>query len=194
MESSEMNLFPIFLKLEGRRCLVVGGGQVGTQKIAGLLDAGAEVVVVDPAPSVAVREFLGKRVTWHERRYIPNDLDGMYLVIAATSDEKVNRLIYDEAKRRGILANVVDVPPLCDFYYPAVVRRGALVVAVSSHGESPHLAQRVRDEISRLLPEELTDTVEQIGNDRRRILREHAPGAERVQLLRDLVYPRRARA
>ena len=189
-----MNLFPIFLKLEGRRCLVVGGGQVGTQKIAGLLDAGAEVVVVDPAPSVAVREFLGKRVTWHERRYIPNDLDGMYLVIAATSDEKVNRLIYDEAKRRGILANVVDVPPLCDFYYPAVVRRGALVVAVSSHGESPHLAQRVRDEISRLLPEELTDAVERIGNDRRRILREHAPGAERVQLLRDLVYPRRARA
>lgn len=189
-----MNLFPIFLKLEGRRCLVVGGGQVGTQKIAGLLDAGAEVVVVDPAPSVAVREFLGKRVTWHERRYIPSDLDGVCLVIAATSDEKVNRLIYEEAQRRGILANVVDVPPLCDFYYPAVVRRGALMVAVSSQGESPHLAQRVRDEISQLLPEELTDAVERIGNQRRRILRERAPGEERAQLLRDLVYPKRARA
>jgi precorrin-2 dehydrogenase/sirohydrochlorin ferrochelatase len=185
-----MNLFPIFLKLEGRNCLVVGGGQVGTQKIAGLLDAGAKVTVVDPSPAVAVREFFGKRVVWHERKYFPGDLNGVYLVIAATSDTKVNQQIYEEAQNRGILANVVDVPPLCDFFYPAVVRRGALIVAVSSQGESPHLAQRVRDEINKLLPEELEDAVKRIGNQRRRILREHAPGPERVQLLRDLVYPR----
>jgi precorrin-2 dehydrogenase / sirohydrochlorin ferrochelatase len=184
-----MNLFPIFLKLEGRRCLVVGGGQVGTQKIAGLLDAGAQVTVVDPSPAVAVREFLGGRVVWHARNYLPGDLDGVYLVIAATSDPKVNQQIYDEAQQRGILANVVDVPPLCDFYYPAVVRRGSLVVAVSSQGESPHLAQRVRDEISQLLPEDLEEAVKRIGDERRRILREHAPGSKRLQLLRDLVYP-----
>jgi len=189
-----MNLFPIFLKLEGRRCLVVGAGKVGTQKIAGLLDAGAEVAVVDPEPSVAVREFLGKRVQWHDRKYFPGDLEGVYLVVAATSDEQVNRQIYNEAQRRGILANVVDVPPLCDFYYPAVVRRGALTVAVSSGGESPHLAQRVRDEISDLLPEDLDALVKDIGNRRRRILREYAPGEERAQLLRDLVHPRGARA
>src|SRR5215470_14774028 len=107
-----MKLFPIFLKLEGRRCLVVGGGQVGTQKIAGLLDAGAQVTVIDPSPAVAVREFLGARVVWHERKYLPSDLDGVYLVIAATSDSAANQQIYDEAQRRGILANVVDVPPL----------------------------------------------------------------------------------
>ena len=188
-----MNLFPIFLKLEGRRCLVVGGGNVGTQKIAGLLDAGARVTIVDPSPSVAVREFLGNRVVWHARKYFPGDLDGIYLVIAATSDEEVNRQIYHEAQRRGILANVVDVPPLCDFYYPAVVRRGALVVAVSSGGESPNLAQRVRDEISNLLPEELETAVNRIGSERRRILREHGPGEARTQLLHDLVYPRGAR-
>jgi siroheme synthase-like protein len=185
-----MNLFPIFLKLEGRQCLVVGGGQVGTQKISGLLDAGAKVTVVDPSPTVAVREFFGNRVVWHERKYFPGDLDGIYLVIAATSDARVNQQIFQEAQSRGILANVVDVPELCDFYYPAVVRRGALVVAVSSQGESPHLAQRVRDEISRLLPEELDEAVRRIGDERRRILREHAAGPERVQLLRDLVYPR----
>src|SRR5580765_5346833 len=98
-----MNLFPIFLKLEGRRCLVVGGGQVGTQKIAGLLDAGAEVIVVDPSPAVAVREFLGSRVVWHQRKYLPTDLDGIYLVIAATSDPEVNQQIYDEAQHHGIL-------------------------------------------------------------------------------------------
>jgi precorrin-2 dehydrogenase/sirohydrochlorin ferrochelatase len=184
-----MNLFPIFLKLEGRRCLVVGGGQVGTQKIAGLLDAGAQVTVIDPSPAVAVREFLGSRVVWHARKYLPGDLDGIYLAIAATSDPAVNQRIYDEAQRRGILANVVDVPPLCDFYYPALVRRGALVVAVSSQGESPHLAQRVRDEISQLLPEELDEAVKRIGDERRRILRDHAPGPKRLQLLRDLVYP-----
>lgn len=184
-----MNLFPIFLKLEGRRCLVVGGGQVGTQKIAGLLEAGAKVAVIDPNPSVAVREFLGTKVAWHVRKYIPSDLDGVYLVIAATSDPEVNQHIYSEAQRRGILANVVDVPPLCDFYYPAVVRRGELVVAVSSQGESPNLAQRVRDEISQLLPDDMEAAVKRIGDERRRILREHAPGPKRVQLLRDLVYP-----
>ena len=189
-----MNLFPMFLKLEGRRCLVVGGGQVGTQKIAGLLEAGALVTVVDPSPAVVVREFLGDRVTWHARTYLPSDLDGVYVVIAATSDPEVNQQIYDEAQRRGILANVVDVPPLCDFYYPAVVRRGSLVVAVSSQGESPHLAQRVRDEISQLLPEELDEAVQCIGDQRRRILREHAQGPERLQLLRDLVYPSGVRA
>ena len=189
-----MNLFPIFLKLEGRRCLVVGGGQVGTQKIAGLLDAGAQVTVVDPSPAVAVREFFGNRVTWLERKYFPGDLNGVFLVIAATSDAKVNQQIYDEAQRRNILANVVDVPPLCDFYYPAVVRRGSLVVAVSSQGESPHLAQRVRDEISQLLPEEVDQAVQRIGDERRRILREHAPGGERLQLLRDLVSPKERRA
>jgi len=185
-----MNLFPIFLKLEGRRCLVIGAGQVGTQKITGLLDAGAHVTVVDPSPAVAVREFLSSRVVWHERKYQTSDLDGIYLVIAATSDAQVNQHIYDEAQQRGILANVVDVPPLCDFYYPAVVRRGSLMVAVSSQGESPHLAQRVRDEISQLLPENLGDAVKLIGDERRRILREHPAGPKRVQLLCDLIYPK----
>ena len=189
-----MNLFPIFLKLEGRRCLVVGAGAVGTQKIAGLLDAGADVTVVDPSPSVSFREGFAMRVAWHQRAYESTDLNGAYLVIAATSDQGINRQIYDEAQRRGILANVVDVPPLCDFYYPAVVRRGSLLVAVSSQGESPHLAQRVRDEISALLPEELSAAVERIGEERRRILRDHAPGPERLQLLRDLVYPPGVRA
>ena len=115
-------------------------------------------------------------------------------MVVATSDELLNRQIYHEAQKRGILGNVVDVPPRCDFYYPAVVRRGALTGAVSSGGDSPHLAQRVRDEISELLPEDLDAVVKDIGNQRRRILREYAPGEERAQLLRDLVYPRGARA
>jgi precorrin-2 dehydrogenase/sirohydrochlorin ferrochelatase len=185
-----MNLFPIFLKLQGRRCLVVGAGTVGVQKIAGLLEAEAAVVVVEPAPSKELRELAwSKRIVLHKREFLSSDLDATYLVVAATSDLSVNQRIYEEAQARGILANVVDVPPLCDFYYPAVVRRGALIVAVSSQGESPHLAQRVRDEINELLPQELHQVVDRIGEERRRILREHAPGPERLQLLRDLVYP-----
>jgi precorrin-2 dehydrogenase/sirohydrochlorin ferrochelatase len=190
-----MNLFPVFLKLEGRRCIVVGAGRVGAQKIAGLLEADAEVTVIDPLPSQAVRELAwARRIVLHAREYQSNDLDATYLVIAATSDPAINQRIYKEAQTRGVLANVVDVPPQCDFYYPAVARRGSLVVAVSSEGESPHLAQRVRDEIDALLPQELGEAVDQIGDQRRRILHEHAPGPERVQLLRDLVYPRVARA
>jgi precorrin-2 dehydrogenase/sirohydrochlorin ferrochelatase len=190
-----MNLFPIFLKLQARRCLVVGAGHVGVQKIVGLLEAEAATVVIEPAPSRAVRELAeARRIVLHERAYLSSDLDSAYLVIAATSAPAVNQRIYDEAQARGILANVVDVPPLCDFYYPAVVRRGSLIVAVSSQGESPHLAQRVRDEISELLPQELEQAVDRIGEERRRILRDHAPGGERLQLLRDLVYPRGASA
>ena len=190
-----MSLFPIFLKLEGRRCVVAGAGQAGTQKIAGLLEADAEVTVIDPSPSQTVRELAwARRIALYTREFQASDLDSVYLVIAATSDADVNQRIYEEARNRGILANVVDVPPQCDFYYPAVARRGSLIVAVSSQGESPHLAQRVRDEIDALLPKELDEAVDQIGERRRRILREHAPGPERVQLLRDLVYPRVARA
>jgi len=190
-----MSLFPIFLKLEGRRCLVVGAGEIGAQKIAGLLEADADVTVIDPSPSQAVRELdWARRITLRAREFQASDLDSAYLVIAATSNADVNQRIYEQARTRGILANVVDVPPQCDFYYPAVARRGSLIVAVSSQGESPHLAQRVRDEIDALLPEELGEAVGQIGDQRRRILRAHEPGPERVQLLRDLVYPRVARA
>lgn len=189
-----MQLFPIFLKLEGRRCLVVGGGNVGAQKIAGLLEAGAEVVVVDPSASDMVRDMARERVVWHARKYVSSCLDGVYLAIAASSDERVNQQVYEDATQRGILVNVVDVPPLCDFYYPAVARRGALTVAVSSQGESPNLAQRLRDEINELLPQELGEAVSRIGEQRRRILRDNPPGAERNQLLRDLVYPSEAPA
>src|SRR5579872_1903486 len=116
-----MSLFPIFLKLEGRRSVVIGAGQAGTQKIAGLLEAGAEVTVIDPSPSLSVRELAwARQLVWHARKFQSRDLDSAYLVIAATSDADANQRICEEARTRGILTNVVDVPPQCDFYYPAV--------------------------------------------------------------------------
>ncbi|HET9742049.1 MAG TPA: bifunctional precorrin-2 dehydrogenase/sirohydrochlorin ferrochelatase [Terriglobales bacterium] len=188
-----MSLFPIALKLNDRRCLVVGAGKVGTEKIFGLVDAGALVHVVDPAPSKAVREMAwAGQIELRHGEYRVCDLASVFLAVAATSNADLNRRIFEDALARGILVNVVDVPELCDFYYPATIRRGALTVAVSTEGESPILAQRLRDEISDLLPEEFEEAVARIGSERRRILATYEPGEHRRQLLRDLVYPLRA--
>src|SRR5215472_8916559 len=138
-------LFPVFLKLTGRPCLVVGAGSVGTPKIDGLLAAGADVTVIAPHATESVRAWAeGGRLLWLARTFEPSDLNGVFLVVAATSSSALNDVVFKEAQRRGVLANVVDDPPRCDFYYPAVVRRGALQIAVSTDGKSPALAQRLR--------------------------------------------------
>lgn len=185
-------LFPIFLKLAGRSCVVIGGGRIGAQKIAALLEAGAQVTVVDPAPSPEVLELDSNRtIVCQRREYVSSDLDGAYLVIAATSKPELNCQVVSDAHKRGALVNVVDVPELCDFYYPAVVRRGPLAIAISSQGKSPLLAQRLRDEISCQLPDGIGAAVIRIGAERLRILKMHPAGARRTQLLHDLVYPSR---
>ena len=117
-------LFPMFLKLEGRTCLVVGAGSIGEQKIRSLIDCGAHVHVVAPSASAAVTEAANRgALVWSQRDFEPSDLDRVFLAVAATSSVEVNHAIYREAQRRGILCNVVDDPPHCDFFYPAVVRR-----------------------------------------------------------------------
>src|ERR1700737_4902031 len=122
-----MTLFPMFLKLEGRSCLVVGAGSVGAPKIESLLETGACVRVVAPRVNFAVGEWAGSgAISWEAREFVVSDLDGVFLVIAATSSREVNELIFREARRRNMLCNVVDDPEHCDFYYPAVVRRGNL--------------------------------------------------------------------
>jgi siroheme synthase-like protein len=135
------------LDLRGRRCVVVGGGAVGAEKALGLLDCGAEVTVVSPTldPSLA------GRVSWRPRRYRARDLDGAFLVIAATTDNAVNRRVRRDADARNLLCNVADVPELCTFILPAVHRAGPIAVAVSTGGASPALAQRIRDDVAGLV-------------------------------------------
>jgi precorrin-2 dehydrogenase/sirohydrochlorin ferrochelatase len=191
----ETTLFPIFLKLCGRRCVIVGGGRVGTQKTAALLEAGACVTVIDPSPSEEARALkLSGAILLFERPYASSDLDGAYLVIAATSKLELNQQVVADAHARGALVNVVDVPELCDFYYPAVVRRGPLAIAISSQGKSPLLAQRLRDEISHQLSHNIGAAAVRIGAERLRILKQHPPGPKRARLLRDLVYPATSKA
>jgi precorrin-2 dehydrogenase/sirohydrochlorin ferrochelatase len=148
MSTQRPALFPIFLKLEGKPCLVVGGGPIAEGKIAGLLRSSACVTVVAPELSAVLTQYpKSDTICWKQRNFEPPDLDGVFLVVAATSSFEVNALIYREADRRGILCNAVDQPQQCHFYYPAVVDRGPLQIAISTSGLSPSLAQRLRKEL-----------------------------------------------
>ncbi len=142
------------LKLKGRRCLVVGGGDIGLEKVEGLLACGGGVVLVAPEAHPALVDLaLEGSITWERREYQPADLEGCLIAIAATNDTDVNIGVYNDAERRAMLVNVVDVPPLCNFILPAIVRTGPLAVAISTAGASPALAKRMKREISDLFGE-----------------------------------------
>ncbi len=137
------------LRLDGRRCLVVGGGDVGLEKVEGLLACGAAVTLVAPSAHEALAELAAEgSIVWERRRYEPADLDGSFLVIAATDDSEVNIGVHEDAEARAMLVNVVDVPPLCNFILPAIVRNGPLAIAISTAGASPALAKRMKREIA----------------------------------------------
>ncbi len=144
--------YPAFLDLRGKRCLVVGGGSVAVRKANDLVTAGASVCVISPDADPMLRALSQERVLeLIEREYRVGDLAGARLVISATDDPEVNRAVATEAQRAGAWVNVVDDPPLCDFIVPAVVRRGDLVVAVSTGGKSPAMARALRQELEALL-------------------------------------------
>jgi siroheme synthase-like protein len=150
------------LDLEGRSSLVVGGGRIALEKLGSLLDAGARVTVVAPQ---ARPEVASLPVEWLRRSYRPEDLDGRFLVMAATSNRSLNRRVFRDAEARALLCNVVDTPDLCSFILPAVHREGPIAVAVSTGGASPALAKRIRDDVSsRLGPEhaELAERLESL--------------------------------
>jgi siroheme synthase-like protein len=143
------------LRLRGRRCLVVGGGEIGLEKVEGLLACDGDVVLVAPEAEPELRRLAAEgSIVWEQRAYEPGDLEGSFLVIAATDDSEQNIRIYHDAERRAMLANVVDVPPLCNFILPAIIRTGPLAIAISTAGASPALAKRMKREISELFGEE----------------------------------------
>lgn len=182
-----MSLLPIFLKLDGRPGLLVGAGNVALEKIGSLLITGLRLRVIAPKAKPEIRQLASEgRIEWIKREFDPTDLDGNFVVIAATDNPEVNAAVYREAISRGILTNSVDDPPHCDFYFGSVVRRGDLQVAISTAGESPAAAQRIRREIDALLPEDLGPWLKDIGRLRREILATHPPGEERKALLHRL--------
>lgn len=180
----DVSLFPMFVKLAGRACLVVGAGAVGEAKIQSLLPTGASIRVVAPSATPAVAKWaVAGQIAWDARDFVPTDLDGALLVIVATSSREVNDLVFREAQKRGVLCNAVDDPERCDFYYPAVIRRGSLQIAISTEGRSPALAQRLRREIETQFGVEYADWVERIGRERKQLLASELDREDRRRLL-----------
>lgn len=180
-------LFPMFMKLEGRRCLVVGAGKVGEPKIAGLIDTGARfhVVALEATAQVHAWAAAGK-ITLELRAFAEEDLDGTFMAIVATASRALNASIYREAQRRGVLCNVVDDPEYCDFYYPAVVRRGDLQIAISTNGQSPSLAQRLRQQLERQFGPGYEQWVAELGETRRLVLASDLDPQRKRELLHSL--------
>jgi precorrin-2 dehydrogenase len=144
----EVPFYIACLRVEGRSCLVVGAGEVGLEKVEGLLACGAAVTLVAPEAHPALAELAAEgSIEWRARGYERSDLEGRFLVIAATGDSEVNIAVHDDAEARAMLVNVVDVPPLCNFILPAIVRSGPLAIAISTAGASPALAKRMKREI-----------------------------------------------
>jgi uroporphyrin-III C-methyltransferase/precorrin-2 dehydrogenase/sirohydrochlorin ferrochelatase len=182
-----MSLLPIFLKLQGRQCLLVGAGTVALEKIGSLLKTGLRLRVVAPEARAEVKELAAEgKIEWVQRKFEAADLDGNFIVIAATDVPEVNAEVYCEAVKRGIPCNSVDDIPNCDFFFGSVVSRGDLQIAISTAGESPAVAQRLRREIDEQLPQDLGPWLAKLGELRREILATHPRSEERRLLLHEL--------
>jgi precorrin-2 dehydrogenase/sirohydrochlorin ferrochelatase len=182
-----MDLFPIFLKIAARPCIVIGAGNLAESKIESLRAAQARVTVIAPQAGPRIADLAGAgEIEWHQREYVKGDLMGQFLVVAATDNSTVNRAVYKEATEKNILCNAVDDPPFCDFYFPSVVRRGDLQIAISTAGASPALAQRLRKEINAQLPLDVGNWLTDLGNLRREVTQMEPLNEERKWLLHQL--------
>ena len=186
-----MDLFPIFLKLTARPCLVIGAGNLAESKIESLRAANAKVTVIAPEAREKIVEMAESgEVEWLRREFRPGDVNGRhpayFLVVTATNVGAVNRAVYAEATAASIICNAVDDPPFCDFYFPSLVRRGDLQIAISTAGASPALAQRLRKEINAQLPLDTGDWLTDLGNLRREVTQMEPLNEARKLLLHQL--------
>jgi len=180
-------LYPIFLNLAGKKCLVAGGGAVAARKIESLAAAGAAVTVVAPMLCPAARALVDKgSARWIEGPFTPQAMDGATLVIAATNVDVVNREVSRMAAERGIPVNVVDQPELCSFFVPSVARRGGLVIAISTSGKSPAVAKRLRKKFEKDFGPEWAVYLEMMGRARERAMAASGGQKRREEMLNRL--------
>jgi precorrin-2 dehydrogenase/sirohydrochlorin ferrochelatase len=188
-----MKTYPVFLDLRGVPCAVIGGGKVAQGKVRKLLDAGAKVTVISPAVTPALARLVSRRrVRQVKTRYRSGGLKRFWLVYAASNDPAVNASVAREAKEAGILFNVVDCAALSNFIAPALVRRGELVIAVSTGGASPALAKKIRQDLEKLFGKEYALAVRLLAAARKKLLRARLPAAVRRKLLTELALSRAA--
>lgn len=166
-----MRYYPAFLDLRGRRCVVVGGGPVAERKAVSLLDAGADLVVVSPVLTASLKDLAGKRALIHrQKNFDEQDIAGAYLAIAATGDAAVNESVARACRKQGVLVNAATSPEDGTFIVPSVVARGGLLIAVSTCGDSPALARKVREDLERAYGPEYGVFLEKMATMRRRLL------------------------
>ena len=160
--------YPVFLNLAGKRCVIIGGGVIAQGKIGGLLQAGCKITVISPDATPGIRQAAQRGdITWLERAYEPGDLEGAFIGVAATNVWHVNREIYEEAERLGVLLNVVDDPDLCSFIAPSVVKREPVTLAISTGGASPALARKLRETLAHAGALEWADLADVLAQARR---------------------------
>jgi precorrin-2 dehydrogenase/sirohydrochlorin ferrochelatase len=176
-----MRYYPVNLDIRHRKCLVVGGGAVGTRKVKTLLKCGGRVTVISPTLTPTLQDlYQQKRIEWREKEYQSPDLDGMFLVIGATDDETLNRKISTDAQRNNQLCNIADRPAICNFILPSIVHQGDLIIGISTSGKSPALAKQLRQEMEKQFGSEYADFLTIMGAIRKKLLaREHEPEAHK---------------
>ena len=183
-----MRYYPVSLDIKNRKCLVVGGGSVGTRKVKTLLECGAKVTVVSPVLSVKLLELADNgSIFLKKRSYRETDLDGMFLVIGTTDDEELNRQISKDAEKLNMLCNIADRPEVCNFILPSIVNRGDLTIGISTSGKSPALAKRLRIELEEQFGNEYAELLRLMGAIRKKLLsQKHEPEAHK-QLFEQLI-------
>jgi len=177
-----MKYYPVNLDIQDRRCLVVGGGGVGTRKVKTLIGCGGKVTVISPQGTKELAH-LNKNglIIWNKRKYRSSDMDGPFLVIGATDNERLNRQISVDADNGNVLCNIADRPELCNFILPAIVARGDLVIAVSTSGKSPALAKMIRKSMEVQFGDEYAEFLILMGRIRKKLLaQEHEPEAHKT--------------
>ena len=193
--SDSLPFLPLFIDLRKKPCLVVGAGSIAAAKLASLIQCGAQVQVVSPR---AVRQITDRAsagaITWHQRPFLPADVRGKLLVIAATGSARTNQAVFRACMKQGVLCNSVDDPRHCGFFFPAVVRRGPLQIAISTGGRSPSLAARLKRELEIQFGREWSRWVEHLGKQRHAILAQEPSSPTRRRRLQQIATPQALRA
>jgi len=171
--SIKSTYYPILLNLSGRKCIVIGGGTIAERKVSSLLDSGGSVSVIAPFITDHLRGLSQEnKITFINREYEKGDLKGAFLVIAATDSSQVNKSVYEETRELGIMADIVDEPQLCDFIVPSCIRRGPLIITVSTSGKSPCLSKKIRKDLESIYSEAYGTFTSMLGNMRERVQKE----------------------
>jgi len=185
-----MSLFPMFLKLEGRKCVIVGAGKIASAKAAGLLRCGARLTVIGPQATTWVRkQAAAGKLIWRAREFRRGDVSGALLAVAATNSTATNEAVFRACQGSHVLCNVIDDPARCDFFYPSIVRRGPLQIAISTAGASPSLARRLRQELEQQFGPEYAAWLQHVGQLRRQVLQQELSPGKRKQRIQQISSP-----